>query len=230
MSFLRYGCSSRYGRGQWASKRPWQDKSVTSQQHWLRQACPLTMVTKMATSRVRAMGDDMQHSSGTSRIGNATKCNSAMWWYATRLLTLKYKAGRSVADRDRTRSRIRTADAADLEYQGWPNTTAKCFHPFPWSALQFKSTLRLVITLLYQLFVIYYHPYGSRPGLNSKGREGYSSSLPPSGHKTHSASLPTCIDLYSQAQLPLATLKLIPQPTAEVYSYHSHHTLSHPDY
>jgi hypothetical protein len=129
-----------------------------------------------------------------------------MWWYATRLLTLKYKAGRSVADRDRTRSRITTADAADLEYQGWPNTTAKCFHPFPWSALQFKSTLRLVITLLFQLFFIYYHPKGSRPGLNSKG---YSSSLPPSGHKTHSASLPTCIDLYSQAQHPLATVKLI---------------------
>jgi len=34
------------------------------------------------------------------------------------LLTLKYKAGRSAVDRDRTRSRIMTADVADSEFQG----------------------------------------------------------------------------------------------------------------
>lgn len=113
-------------------------------------------------------------------------------------------------ERDRTRSRIMTADAADSEFQGWPNNTAQNFNIFPWSALQYKSNLRLVLTLRHLSVIRHNHTNARRSGMNSKGREGFSSSLRPTGSKTYSASLPTRRDLYSQAQQPHATVKLKP--------------------
>jgi hypothetical protein len=172
-----YGRSSPYRCGQGGSGRSWRDPQLLRNNKALRQAQALptaaaTMATPTGTTEQRTT---TTHRTTQNKLhGNAAARCDVMWWDGMIFRSLIYteiQSG-SAAEREGTRCRISTADAADSESQGWPNTTAQHCHYFLWPALQYKQIYSFdVLHPRWRMLTIFYIKIQSTANYLKKGEK-----------------------------------------------------------